>query len=441
MCARPHSAGKHLRCESRTVSWTAKWSDSANLVGAREVNRGSVTYTITNSRTGKSKSGTLMGSDSTGSWIGEGSLTKSGSTTLVLAGGDTLSITFSARGYAYSVFQNANGSGSASVSYATANYSAESDGGRDIAEAGAGNHMRGIIYFTVNKNNSASGERVALSFNYEQPDQYDSGRQDLLGRSFFELRNMDSSTYDTGTYSAPFPFTSGLIINNSTVNLAGLAKYFKIQTPSFSGSGSVSSALLAVKASIYYNDYTSPARNYGSTDIAVVTMTSAMVKIALNNSNTIEMTTSGYYQIGAGFFVDIETLSGLKGSFGQNMMPIYQNGAIVGNGLVGSSDEPWSAVNARNLNQVSARDKKTNIEAYAESALDILMKVGIVKFNYKTEIGRKNCHTHYGFIAEDTPEELATPKHDVMDTGSCIGLLIKAVQEMYQEILRLRRSR
>ena len=423
-----------------TVSWTAKWSDSANLVGAREVNRGSVTYTITNSRTGKSKSGTLMGSDSTGSWIGEGSLTKSGSATLVLAGGDTLSLTFGARGYAYSVFQNGNGSGSASISYATANYSAESDGGRDIAEAGAGNHMRGIIYFVVNKDNSASGERVALSFNHEVPDQYDSGLQDLLGKSFFELREMDPSTYSSGTYSAPFPFTSGLIVNNSTVNLSALAKYYKIQTPSFSGSGSVSSALLAVKAQVYHNDYSTTV-NYSSADIAVVTMTAAMVKIALNNSNTIEMTTSGYYQIGAGFFIDIETLSGLKGAFGQNMMPIYQNGSIVGNGLVGSSDEPWTAVNARALNQVSAREKKTNIESYVGSALEVLMKVGIVRFNYKAEIGKENCHTHYGFIAEDTPEELATPKHDVMDAGSCIGLLIKAVQEMYAELQEFRRKK
>lgn len=429
----------HIPQSLFTVSWTAKWSDSANLVGAREVNRGSVTYTITNSRTGKSKSGTLMSSDSTGSWIGEGSLSKSGSATLVLAGGDTLSLTFGARGYAYSVFQNGNGSGSASISYATANYSAESDGGRDIAEAGAGNHMRGIIYFVVNKDNSASGERVALSFNHEVPDQYDSGLQDLLGKSFFELREMDPSTYSSGTYSAPFPFTSGLIVNNSTVNLSTLAKYYKIQTPSFSGSGSVSSALLAVKAQVYHNDYSTTV-NYSSADIAVVTMTAAMVKIALNNSNTIEMTTSGYYQIGAGFFIDIETLSGLKGAFGQNMMPIYKNGSIVGNGLVGSSDEPWTAVNARALNQVSAREKKTNIESYMGSALEVLMKVGIVRFNYKAEIGKENCHTHYGFIAEDTPEELATPKHDVMDAGSCIGLLIKAVQEMYAELQELRRK-
>ena len=428
-----------------TVSWTAKWSDSANLVGAREVNRGHVTYSIANSRTGKSKSGTLMSASSAGSWIGAGGLERSGSTTLILEGGDTLTLTFGARGYTYSVFQNGNGGGSASIAYAAANYSAESDdGGRGIAEAGAGNHMRGVLYFVVNKDNSPSGARVALSFNYEQPDEADGNLSDLLGRNFFELRDMDSATYDTGQYTAPFPFTSGLIINNSTVNLSALDYYYKIQAPTYSGSGTVSSAMLALKSSVFHNDYNSTV-NYGSTDIAVVTMSATMIKIALNNTVTIELTTSGYYQLGAGFFVDIETLSALKGSFSQNMMPIFNHDAAgnpttrVGTANVGTQAEKWASIWAEYVNgNASSRKNKHDVAAFKGSALEILMKTLVVSFVYNEDIEPSGL-TRYGFIAEDAPAELATERHDIMDEGSCIGILIKAMQEMYAELQELRR--
>jgi len=429
-----------------TVSWTAKWSDSANFVGWREVNRGSVTYSITNSRTGKNVSGTLMYADAADGWIGESALTKSGSTTLIMEGGDTLSLTFGARGYAYSVYQNGNGHGSASITYAASNYSAsEYDGGRDIAPAGAGNHVRGIIYFVVNENNSASGARVALSFNSEIPSPSDGNRQDLLGRSFFELRDMDSATYDTGQFTAPFPFTSGLIINNSTVNLSALDYYYKIQAPTFSGSGTVSSAMLALKSSVFHNDYSSIV-NYGSTDIAVVTMSATMVKLALNNTNTIEMTTSGYYQLGAGFYIDIETLSSLKGSFAQNMMPIYNHDSSgnpttrVGTANVGTQAEKWASVWAEYVNgNASSRKNKHDVAAFKGNALEILMRTLVVSFVYNKDIEPSGL-TRYGFIAEDAPAELATERHDIMDEGSCIGIIIKAMQELYAELQELRRK-
>jgi hypothetical protein len=38
--------------------------------------------------------------------------------------------------------------------------------------------------------------------------------------------------------------------------------------------------------------------------------------------------------------------------------------------------------------------------------------------------------TKYGFIAEDTPEEIASPTHDRIIISSSIGVLIKALQEL-----------
>ena len=45
---------------------------------------------------------------------------------------------------------------------------------------------------------------------------------------------------------------------------------------------------------------------------------------------------------------------------------------------------------------------------------------------------------HIGFIAEDTPSELSTLNKNVMDTNSTIGVLIKAVQELSEEIKKLK---
>lgn len=77
------------------------------------------------------------------------------------------------------------------------------------------------------------------------------------------------------------------------------------------------------------------------------------------------------------------------------------------------------------VNQTSSRAFKTNINPFVKNALDILSSVNIVDFNYK------NSETpHIGFIAEDTPCELSTTQKNTMDIGSCVGVLIKAVQEL-----------
>ena len=80
------------------------------------------------------------------------------------------------------------------------------------------------------------------------------------------------------------------------------------------------------------------------------------------------------------------------------------------------------------------RTVKDNIELYLESALDILNKVSVVSFNYNDMSGEDTNIKHIGFIAEDTPEELSTLYRDRMDYTNCIGLLIKAVQELSSKL-------
>ena len=56
----------------------------------------------------------------------------------------------------------------------------------------------------------------------------------------------------------------------------------------------------------------------------------------------------------------------------------------------------------------------------------------MVNYRYKTETGE---YLHTGFIADDTPDPLTGADHNSMSLGDNIGMLIKAVQELYQLIL------
>ena len=82
---------------------------------------------------------------------------------------------------------------------------------------------------------------------------------------------------------------------------------------------------------------------------------------------------------------------------------------------------------------------KKNIKDINFSALDLINKLNLIEFNYTEEAYRERSDNdptikHYGFIAEDTPEEFSTYKHDRMDYTNCIGLLLKAIQELDKKI-------
>jgi hypothetical protein len=113
---------------------------------------------------------------------------------------------------------------------------------------------------------------------------------------------------------------------------------------------------------------------------------------------------------------------------------------LVGNGT-GNSASALSGVyvsstdqlNAGAFYQTSLRAAKTNIETYEGDALDLISRTTIVSFAYKNDPDT----IHYGFIADDTPIELATIKQDRMDTNSAVGILIKAVQQLEARVKKL----
>lgn len=108
------------------------------------------------------------------------------------------------------------------------------------------------------------------------------------------------------------------------------------------------------------------------------------------------------------------------------------SGALIVKGGVGVAGNIY----ATGFYASSSLKYKENISDYTDSALSILDKVKIVNFNYKND---ENKIPKVGFIAEDTNPLLSTPDLDREDLYNCIGLLIKAVQELQKEIEELKR--
>jgi hypothetical protein len=83
----------------------------------------------------------------------------------------------------------------------------------------------------------------------------------------------------------------------------------------------------------------------------------------------------------------------------------------------------------------STRSMKKDIEPFTKDATEIIKSTEIVTWDF--ESGEHTQIEHIGFIAEDTPEELSTPSHDVMDITNTVGVVLKAIQEIDDRITAL----
>ena len=91
-------------------------------------------------------------------------------------------------------------------------------------------------------------------------------------------------------------------------------------------------------------------------------------------------------------------------------------------------------ITATDITIVSSREAKENIKASELNALDLINKIDIVDYTYKMD---PKAIPHIGFIAENTDSLLSTPKKNRMDYTNCIGVLLKAVQELSKKVADL----
>lgn len=82
----------------------------------------------------------------------------------------------------------------------------------------------------------------------------------------------------------------------------------------------------------------------------------------------------------------------------------------------------------------SSRAMKENIHLSKTNALNTINDIKIYDYNFKTD-----SVPRVGFIAEDTTTLLSID-HKGMDHANCIGLLLKAVQELQAEITDIRKE-
>lgn len=94
-------------------------------------------------------------------------------------------------------------------------------------------------------------------------------------------------------------------------------------------------------------------------------------------------------------------------------------------------------VSATSFIATSSRKVKKDIEPTLVSAVDLINTVDIVDFKF---INDDEERPHIGFIAEDTDPILSTPHLNSMDYTNCIGVLMKAVQELSEEIKELKKG-
>ena len=83
----------------------------------------------------------------------------------------------------------------------------------------------------------------------------------------------------------------------------------------------------------------------------------------------------------------------------------------------------------------SSRSMKKDIEPFTKDATEIIKSTEIITWEF--ESGEHTHMEHIGFIAEDTPEELTTPSHNVMDITNTLGVVLKAIQEIDNRITAL----
>ena len=93
---------------------------------------------------------------------------------------------------------------------------------------------------------------------------------------------------------------------------------------------------------------------------------------------------------------------------------------------------------ATDITITSSRKAKENIQSTHVKGTDIIDSINVVDFTY---INDPDKVPHVGFIAEDTDSLLSAPGRNKMDYTNCIGILLKAVQELSARVKELEASR
>jgi len=147
------------------------------------------------------------------------------------------------------------------------------------------------------------------------------------------------------------------------------------------------------------------------------------------------------FGLGSGYYYNISgSIQILSSSEGLQVKAIYPDKDEERD--LGMNGQKFRDVFCKIVHESSARKKKTNIEPFTSNALDIINSVQISSFNFKSDMDKPEDERqgYIGFIADDTDERLSGIHHDEFISMNCIGVLMKAVQELSAEIEELKKK-
>jgi hypothetical protein len=154
--------------------------------------------------------------------------------------------------------------------------------------------------------------------------------------------------------------------------------------------------------------------------------TSASYNQSLNagdGANFHNVTTASTMYAGYRYYLPGNVYHGISGSYGPTWL---------GFGFGWASNAGLGAAYFFNS---STREMKKDIEPFTKDATDIINSTEIITWDF--ESGEHTHIEHIGFIAEDTPEELSTPDHNVMDITNTVGVVLRAIQEINDRVTAL----
>lgn len=231
--------------------------------------------------------------------------------------------------------------------------------------------------------------------------------------------------------------TTAQVFNDSGVNYSlnmvadsswAIRKYYRFQWNSAPpNTSNKTSSFIDDGSYLEYNGV-----HYYSSGIGSATYGSSGLTIVTSSGTSFPFVVGNYY---SQYSILIKTRDSLPGVYAKNLMPIDTASHIGG----ADSSHLWhsiycNTIYSNNSAPVSKRSLKENIREWEGNATDLLNQVDVVEFNY---ISDPDKTYHIGFIADDTDERIAGKDHDRMDTTNCIGVLIRAIQELSDKVAKL----
>lgn len=253
----------------------------------------------------------------------------------------------------------------------------------------------------------------------------------LIGSSDGKEYKFDEKVPSTGFSSSIPSFSDDEVNYNFELTASSLwpiTKFYSFVWDLAPTNLSIKMTSFIQSASFTYEDTSWSKENIGSISFS----NGSGITIHVNNGTIYRFDVGGYYKA---CYINITTYGSELGLYAKNLLPVGTD-CNVG---ASDTDHLWKAVYCQTIysnNQaaVSKRSLKQDIKEWNKDALEILGDVDVVEFSYKNDPEKTH---HIGFIADDTDESIAGENHDRMDVTNCIGVLIKAIQELNEKIIKL----